>query len=153
MSSPPFPPVKSKRRRRWPRAPIPPELEAEIRTVADGLLERHGDLFSRDPRLKARVAAELRRRLPPQPGRRGYATVTAAIKLHHEIQRSHPQWASKQIWKQIYVALIPNWATLGATERRTEADQLHRQARWRLSARRRRARRRWQREKAELSDL
>ena len=145
MSPPPAPAKPT--RRRLPPAPIPPELQSMVRSFADALLERHGDLFTRDPRLKRRIAAELRRLLPPQPGRPGLATVTAAIRLHVEIRRSHPERSHKEIWKEIYPRVIPGWQNLSVIERQTEADRLHRQAQWRIAARRKR--RRWQRRKTE----
>lgn len=140
--SPPAPVTPAGRCR--PPVQLPSELQSMVRNFADALLEHYGDLFPRDPRLKCRIAAELRRLLPPQPGRRGLAVVTAAIRLHGEIQRSHPERSSKEIWAEIYPRVIPGWPNLSVIERRTEADQLHRQAQWRIAARRKRLRRRWQ---------
>jgi hypothetical protein len=112
--------VKLARRRLQPPAPIAPELHSIVRNFADALLERHGDLFARDPRLKRRIAAELRRLLPPQPGRPGFASVTEAIRLHGEITRSHPERSHKEIWKEIYPRVIPGWQNLGVIESAVE---------------------------------
>lgn len=130
--------VKSKQRCPSPPAPLQPEIQLMIRNFADALMERHGDLFTGDPRLKSRIAAELRRLLPPQAGRPGLASVTVAIQLHREIERSHPERSAKEIWAEIYARVIPNWETLSVVQRREEADQLHRQVRWRIGARRKR---------------
>src|SRR5262249_42875376 len=92
--------------------------------------------------MKTRVSAMLRRLLPPRsrPGRPDFATVTAAIGLHAELKRSSPESSPKEIWKEIYRRLIPQWDNLRRIERRQEADELRKRVRWRLYARRRKHR-------------
>jgi hypothetical protein len=105
---------------------------------AQGLQRNHAPVFAGNPRLKHRVAQLVKLQLPPQPGRPGLVIVTAAIRLLHDLRRIHPEKPAKEIWKEIYRRLIPNYARLSFIERRTAEQQLHQQVRWRLSARRRR---------------
>jgi hypothetical protein len=75
--------------------------------------------------------------LPRPPGRPGFAAVTAAVRLREELRRTRPEMTAKEIWREIYRSLIPQYGTLRAIERRAVEDQLHRQVRWRIYARRR----------------
>jgi hypothetical protein len=115
-----------------------------VRRFAGDLIERHADLLTRDPQLKIRITAMLRRLLPPRPcrsGRPGLASVTAAIRLHNELTQSFPERSSKEVWREVYRVVVPRWDALSPIERRSEADRLHRRVRWRLAAARKRARR------------
>jgi hypothetical protein len=138
---PPLAPAK--RRCRSTPVPLPPELQSRLRRFAAELIEHHGDVFKNDSEIKSRVAAMLRRYLPPWPrrgGRPGFVSVTLAIRLHGEIKWAHPEWSNKKIWDEVYRRSIPRWEVLSTIERRTEADWLHSRVRWRLCARRRKHR-------------
>jgi len=119
---------------------IPSELEARIRAFATELAAHHRDVFSLDAQMKNRLAGLLRRCLPPRPrrpGRPGFVSVTAAIKLLAELQGSFPERPAKEIWQELYRRIIPEWDTLKQIERRDRAYELHRRVRGRLYIRRR----------------
>jgi hypothetical protein len=116
-----------------------------VEVVAFGrqLQEKFSSVFASNPRLKFRVARLLGAQLPPLPrrrGRPGFEPVTSAIQLRDELRRAHPEKSLREIWRQIYRAVIPLYDALPLIERRAEEDRLHRQVRWRLAARRRRRR-------------
>jgi hypothetical protein len=102
-------------------------VEVMIRRFAAELVEHHGDLFTRDSQMKSRVVALLRRSLPPtprSPGRPGYASVSAAIRMRNELRRAHRDWTPKQVWREIYPRVISAYASLDPIERREEENQL-----------------------------
>ena len=117
-------------------------IRDEIVSFGKLLTELFGSAFAENSRLKFAVGRLLTSQLPPRPrppGRPGYATVTAAIRLRDELQRLHPEKSHKEIWREIYRCMIPEYEILPAIERRAAKDQLRRQVRWRLRARRRRS--------------
>jgi hypothetical protein len=138
--------------------PIPPGMEMKVKRFAVELAADYGEDFARDPTLRNRVSAMLRRSLPPRPrrpGRPGFANVTTAIRLHSEVTRSCPELTDKQAWRRIYPAVIPDWDSLSPVERREAGARLRERVRWRKRAAERRARQKRSggKRKRELSPL
>ena len=123
------------------RKRIPKAIRQAVLELAGRLRSEFGAAFAGSRRLKRDVARLLAAQLPPQPGRPGGEAVTAAIRLCNDLRRTRPKKSDKEIWRQIYAALIPNHSRLPRIERRAAENQLHDQVRWRLIARRRRLRR------------
>jgi hypothetical protein len=124
--------------------PIHPDIRAIVRRCAAELAADHGDAFTRDLRLKNRVAALLRRSLPPRPrrpGRPGLPNVTGAIRRHAEITESSPELSSKRIWRLVYRDVIPGWDAMNAADRKEKQDWLRERVRWRKRAAERRIKR------------
>jgi hypothetical protein len=122
---------------------IPSPIREEVISFGKLLTECFGSAFSSSSRLKNAVGRLLVSQLPPRsrlPGRPGLISVSQAISLREELRRTRPEMTARQIWREIYRRLIPQYATLDAIERRAAEDKLRRQVRWRLSARRRRQR-------------
>ena len=83
-----------------------------------------------DPRgFKKTVVHQIKRLLPPGPGRLPLEAITRAIKLR----------AQNVDWKDIYAVCIPGYSELGRAERHLAASNLRAACRSRLNARRRRA--------------
>jgi hypothetical protein len=126
------------------RESIPAPIHEEVVSFAKLLTKFFGSAFSSCPRLKYAVGRLLVSQLPPcsrPPGRPGLIVVSQAINLREELRRTHPEMNAKEIWREIYRRVIPQYATLtDAIERRAAQDQLRRQVCWRLGARRRRQR-------------
>jgi hypothetical protein len=130
-------------KRHRPPVPVPPAIEAEVRAFAAELTAAYGRRFRRNARLKHQVAILFVQSLPPQPGRAGrpgLGDVTEAARLLAVLRQSHPKWPAKRIWREIYARCIAGWNAMGTSERRAEAFLLHSRVRWRLYARKRRAR-------------
>jgi hypothetical protein len=137
MSSPPKPgPAPTSE-------PIPIAIRQTVLRVAASLSEHHGDAFIEDSQLRIRVAGLLRRSLPPRrrPGRpEKFPSVTAAIRIHSEIKREHPELSSKQCWQQTYAHVIEGWNSMDVEERKQKREWLQERVGWRKKATRRRAR-------------
>jgi hypothetical protein len=120
---------------------IPEALCAEILAFAQHLTQDHAAFFTSYPQAKHSLSRLFKSKLPPlQP--RGFATVSQAIRLRDELRRRDPRRSLKQIWREMYPQLIPGHADLPLPERREAQNQLRQRVYWRLSIRRRRARRR-----------
>ena len=125
------------------RAIIPEPIREETISFAKLLVEFFGPAFAANSRLKFSVGKLLMSQLPPLPrpcGRPGYEQVTKAIRAREEARRLHPERSQKQIWREVYPAVIPNYHSLPPPERRDAQDWLRQRVHWRLSARRRRQR-------------
>jgi hypothetical protein len=59
----------------------------------------------------------------------------AAIQLRDELRRSDPAKPVKQIWREVYRALIPAYDTLPLIKRRAEEDRSRQQVRGRAGVR------------------
>ena len=129
-----------RRRRKQHRIRIPKAIRQAVLELAGRLRSEFGADFAANRVLKHDVAQLLRAELPPaprRPGRPGYATVTAAIRLRAELRRSHPQKSHKQIWREVYRKIIPRYGDLPLLERLAAEHQLHSRVHWRMNARRR----------------
>jgi len=125
------------------REAIPDPIREEVVSLGKRLADFFSAAFAGNSRLKYSVGRLLTAQLPPRPrpgGRPGCAMVSAAISLREELRRLHPERSHKEIWREIYRRVIPEYETLPVIERRASQDQLHRRVYWRLRARRRRQR-------------
>jgi hypothetical protein len=124
------------------REAVPDLLREEVISFGRLLAELFGPALTANPGLKFAAARLFAAQLPPlprPPGRPGYKQVNEAIRLREEATRLHPERSHKQIWQAVYPTVIFGYHSLPAPERRDAEDQLRQRVRWRLSARRRRA--------------
>jgi len=137
--------ISARERQTRRRESIPAPIREEVVLLAKRLTELFGSVFSSRQRLKHAVGRLLVSQLPPRsrsPGRPGLVAVSRAIRLREKLRRTRPEMTDKEIWREeIYWRVIPQYATLAAIERREAEDELRRRVCWRLSARRRRQRR------------
>jgi hypothetical protein len=110
-----------------PRKPdlIPCAIRAAVIAFGRHLAEKYAGDFASNPRLKIRVAQLMKSQLPPGPGRPGFADVTEAIRMLNDSRRNRPGRSPKEVWREIYLALIPDHSRLPRIERIAAENQLH----------------------------
>jgi hypothetical protein len=132
-------PAKARR-----REIIPAPIHEETVSFGKLLAEFFGPAFAANPRLKFAVGRLLMGQLPPlprPPGRPGFAAVSAAVRLREKLRRTRPEMTAREIWREIYRSVIPQYDALPVIERREASGQLRQRVGWRLAARKRYRRR------------
>jgi hypothetical protein len=111
---------------------MPAHLAGDILTAAQGIRDRHKELFTADRKLKDRAARLFRTVLPPRPsrpGRKRIASVTIAIRLLRKLKREDPNVRPERLWANVYPKAIPNYASLPNevrwNEQRRLRDRVH----------------------------
>ena len=121
-------PASSRRDKRRSVSPaLPADLAKDVIAAAQGIRDRHKELFRADRKMKDRAARLFRTLLPPRPGRPGrkpITSVTVAMRLHAKLTKELPTAIAEQIWAKIYPKAIPNYASLSNEERWIAQHQL-----------------------------
>ncbi len=118
--------------------PMPAHLAGDILTAAQGIRDRHKELFAADRKLKDRAARLFRTVLPPRPrcpGRKRIPSVTIAMRMHKKLTNENATARPEEIWAKIYPKAIPNYASLTQGDRWMEQrrlrDRVHSRRLWR----------------------